>query len=391
MYFRKKNKIYNIFVKKCKKMNNRVTVLDKEFEISITAKQISDIINGLAARINNDLKNKDVVFLGILNGSFIFAADLFRKINFPSKITFLKLASYDGLSSSGKIKRLIGLNESIKGKTLVIIEDIIDSGNTLEHIIMQLRGYEPKEIKIATLVFKPMAYKKDFKIDYIGMEIPNDFIVGYGLDYDGYGRNLENIYTLVDDVNNKDLKNFIIFGSPGAGKGTQASKLAEKYNLIHISTGDILRQEISKNTKLGKIAKNIIDKGEFISDEIIIDIIADFLDKNKKNGFVFDGFPRTLSQAKIFDKMLKEKNLKIEAVIDLNIDEETVKKRMIRRGKIYGRIDDLDENTIKHRLDIYNEITKPIINYYKKNKNIITINASKKIDEVFNQIIKKIN
>lgn len=373
-------------------MSNRVTVLDKEFEVSIPAKQIRDIINGLAARINNDLKNKDVVFLGILNGSFIFAADLFRKVNFPSKITFLKLASYDGLSSSGKIKRLIGLNENIKNKTLVIIEDIIDSGNTLEHIIMQLRGYEPAEIKIATLVFKPEAYKKDFKIDYIGMEIPNDFIVGYGLDYDGYGRNLEDIYTLVDsDTKAIDYKNYIVFGSPGAGKGTQASKLAKEFNLVHISTGNILREEISKNTKLGKLAKEIIDKGEFISDEIIIDIIADFLDNNKKQGFVFDGFPRTLNQAKVFDKMLKQKNLKINAVIELNIDEKTVKERMIRRGRLYGRVDDLDKNTIKHRLDIYNETTKPIIDYYKKNQTVITIDANNKIDEVFNQIIKKLN
>ncbi len=374
-------------------MSNRIKVLDKEFEVSIPAKQIRDIINGLAARINNDLKNKDVIFLGILNGSFIFAADLFRKINFPSKITFLKLASYDGLSSSGKIKRLIGLNENLKNKTLVIIEDIIDSGNTLEHIIMQLKGYDPKEIKVATLVFKPEAYKKDFKIDYIGMEIPNDFIVGYGLDYDGYGRNLEDIYTLVDEGFSeiKESKNYIVFGSPGAGKGTQASKLAKKYNLVHISTGDILREEISKETKLGKLAKEIIDKGEFISDEIIINIIADFLDNNKKDGFVFDGFPRTLNQAKVFDKMLKQKNIKIEAVIELKIDEKTVKERMIRRGKLYGRVDDLDENTIKHRLEIYNETTKPIIDYYKASQNVITIDANNKIDEVFNQITKKIN
>jgi len=372
-------------------MSNRVTVLDKEFEVSISAKQIRDIINGLAARINNDLKNKDVVFLGILNGSFIFAADLFRKINFPAKITFLKLASYDGLSSSGKIKRLIGLNETIKNKTLVVIEDIIDSGNTIEHIIMQLKGYEPKEIKIATLVFKPEAYKKDFKIDYVGMEIPNDFIVGYGLDYDGYGRNLEDIYTLVDKKQPKDLKNFIVFGSPGAGKGTQAAKLAAKYNLVHVSTGDILREEISKNTKLGQLAKSIIDKGDFISDEIIIEIIADFLDKNQKFGFVFDGFPRTLHQAKVFDKMIKEKGLSIKAVIELNIDEQTVKSRMLRRGKLYGRVDDLDEKTIKHRIEIYNETTKPIIDYYKKNKTIITIDANKKIDEVFYEIIKNID
>lgn len=372
-------------------MSNRVKVLDKEFEVSIPAKQIRDIIKGLAARINNDLKNKDVVFLAILNGSFIFAADLFRKVNFPSKITFIKLASYDGLSSSGTIKRLIGLNEEIKNKTVVIIEDIIDSGNTIEHIIMQLKGYDPAEIKVATLVYKPEAYKKNINIDYVGMEIPNDFIVGYGLDYDGFGRNLEDIYTLIEtETKPEDLKNYIIFGSPGAGKGTQASKLAKKFNLVHISTGDILREEISHETDLGKIARDIIDKGEFVSDEIIIDIIANFLEKNKKGGFVFDGFPRTLNQAKVFCKMLEQKKIKIDSVIELKIDEKTVKDRMLLRGRLYGRVDDLDKNTIKHRIDIYNETTKPIIDYYKEKQNVVTIDSNDTIENVFSKILNKI-
>ncbi|MEA3451306.1 MAG: hypoxanthine phosphoribosyltransferase, partial [Bacteroidota bacterium] len=144
------------------------------------------------------LKGKDVIFLGILNGAFLFAADLFRQIDIDCQITFLKIASYQGTTSSGSVKRLIGINEDIENKTVIILEDIIDSGITVDYILKQLRGYEPKEILIATLLFKPEAYQKDFDIDYVAIDIPNDFIVGYGLDYNGFGRNLKDIYTLAE-------------------------------------------------------------------------------------------------------------------------------------------------------------------------------------------------
>jgi hypoxanthine phosphoribosyltransferase len=136
--------------------------------------------------------------MGILNGSFMFASDLYKEITIDSQITFLKLASYQGTGSTGTVKRLIGINEDIKDKTVVVIEDIVDTGNTLESIIKQLKGYEPKEIIFVTLLFKPDAYKKDFKIDYFAFEIPNDFIVGYGLDYNGYGRNIKDILVIND-------------------------------------------------------------------------------------------------------------------------------------------------------------------------------------------------
>ena len=179
-------------------MTDKVKILDKEFEISIHYNKIQERIEHLAKEIDNDFKDKDVLFLGILNGSFMFAADLFKNIKTDCQISFLKLASYVGTSTTGKIKRLIGLNEDLRGKTVVILEDIIDTGITIENIIMQLKGYEPDEIKIATLLFKPSAYQKDIKIDYVGFEIPDDFIIGYGLDYNGYGRNLKHIYTLCD-------------------------------------------------------------------------------------------------------------------------------------------------------------------------------------------------
>ena len=176
----------------------KVKILDKEFEISIPSSEIQERVNAIAKQINTDLAGKDVIFLGILNGSFMFASDLFKKIELQCQITFLKVASYQGTMSSGNVKRLIGINEDIKGKTVVILEDIVDTGHTLDHIIRQLIGYEPAEIKIASFLFKPEAYTKDIPIDYVGKEIPNDFIVGYGLDYDGFGRNLEDIYSVVE-------------------------------------------------------------------------------------------------------------------------------------------------------------------------------------------------
>lgn len=178
-------------------MKKRVKVLDKEFEVSIPSTEIQDSIRKMAEKMNSDLAGEKVIFLGILNGAFMFAADLFKNINFDCQITFLKLASYQGTSSTGNLKRLIGLNEDLENTTVVVLEDIVDTGLTLEHIVKQLKGYDPKEIKIATLLFKPDAYKKSIKIDYVGIEIPNDFIIGYGLDYNGFARNLEDIYTLV--------------------------------------------------------------------------------------------------------------------------------------------------------------------------------------------------
>jgi hypoxanthine phosphoribosyltransferase len=174
-----------------------IRILDKTFRELITAKAINDRIKELALQVNNDIKGKDVVFLGILNGAFLFAADLFRFVEGEARISFVKLASYEGTSSSGSIKELIGWNEDIKNKTVVIIEDIVDTGNTLERIVGELSIRNAASVKIATLLYKPAAYTKNIPLDYVGFEIPNDFVVGYGLDYDGYGRNLPSVYTLI--------------------------------------------------------------------------------------------------------------------------------------------------------------------------------------------------
>ena len=175
---------------------NEITVLDREFSVYITEDEIQSRITALAEKINEDLKGQDVLFFGVLNGVFLFAADIFRQINLDCQVSFIKLASYDGTSSTGKIKELIGWNEDITGKTVVVLEDIVDTGATLERVIGELKLRKAAEVKICTMLFKPEAYTKDIPIDYIGFEIPNNFVVGYGLDYDGYGRNLRAIYKL---------------------------------------------------------------------------------------------------------------------------------------------------------------------------------------------------
>ena len=171
-------------------------VLDKEFIPYLSSEEILVRVKEIADKLNRCLEGKDPIFMGILNGSFMFASDLYKQITVPSQITFLKLASYQGTGSTGNVKRLIGINEDIKDKTVVVIEDIVDTGNTLDSIIKQLKGYEPEEIIIVTLLFKPEAYKKDFKVHHYAFEIPNDFIIGYGLDYNGYGRNLKDILVI---------------------------------------------------------------------------------------------------------------------------------------------------------------------------------------------------
>jgi hypoxanthine phosphoribosyltransferase len=174
-----------------------IRILDKKFREFLTEKVIQQRIEEIAGKLNNDLTGKEVVFLGILNGAFLFAADLFRRIDFPARISFVKLASYQGTRSSGLIKELIGWNEDIKNKTIVVVEDIVDTGNTLERIVAELTIRNASEVKIATMLYKPEAYTKNIPLDYVGFEIQNNFVVGYGLDYDGFGRNLPSVYTLI--------------------------------------------------------------------------------------------------------------------------------------------------------------------------------------------------
>lgn len=176
-----------------------VKLWDKEFRISYPANEIQADIERIAKAISQDLEgDENPLFLSVLNGSFIFTADIVRQFKFPCKITFVKLSSYQNTKSSGEVHELIGLTENIKDRTIVVLEDIIDTGLTLNRLFHSLSSQQPKQIKIATLLFKPEAYKGTAKIDYIGRSISNDFIVGYGLDYNGLGRNLPDIYTLIE-------------------------------------------------------------------------------------------------------------------------------------------------------------------------------------------------
>ncbi|HKJ41029.1 MAG TPA: hypoxanthine phosphoribosyltransferase [Sunxiuqinia sp.] len=178
---------------------SNVKILDKEFELFIPYEKIRSVVEKMADQMNEDLAGKNPLFICILNGSFMFAAEVFKRITLlDAEISFVKLASYSGTKTSGKVKELIGLNEDLEGRTVVVLEDIVDSGITIENIISQLKAKNPAKVQVASLLLKPDALIKDVELDYIGLEIPNDFIVGYGLDYDGRGRNLIDIFKVVD-------------------------------------------------------------------------------------------------------------------------------------------------------------------------------------------------
>ncbi|MDR0695015.1 MAG: hypoxanthine phosphoribosyltransferase [Prevotellaceae bacterium] len=177
----------------------RVKLHDKEFEIAIRHDQIQTAIGVVAQKIREDMKNEYIpVFLSVLNGSFMFTSDLLKQMDFNCEVSFVKLASYSGVTSTGKVQELLGLSTDIRGRTVIIVEDIVDTGHTLVDLVAVLKKHQPKQIKVATFLLKPDAYDKDIPIDYAGMKIPNDFIVGYGLDYDQLGRNLRNIYKIVN-------------------------------------------------------------------------------------------------------------------------------------------------------------------------------------------------
>lgn len=174
----------------------QVTLKDKTFVPYITADKIRESVQSVADKINSELICENPLFLVVLNGSFMFAADLLKEVTIPCEISFIKLASYHGTSSTGVVTEMIGLTEEVKGRTIVVIEDIVDTGVTIEKLHNVLTKKEVKQIKIATFLLKPEAYKKNITIDYVGLSIPNDFVVGYGLDYDGLGRNMKEIFVL---------------------------------------------------------------------------------------------------------------------------------------------------------------------------------------------------
>ena len=176
-----------------------VKIKDKLFKISIPESEIKARIKTVAQQISKDLEGKNPLFLGVLNGSFIFAADLMREMTIPCEISFVKLASYQGTTSTGTIREVLGINENLSGRTVVIVEDIVESGRTMKRMIESLGTRNPASVHICTLFFKPTKLEEDLTLDYVVFRIPDDFIVGYGLDYDQQGRELKDIYTIVSE------------------------------------------------------------------------------------------------------------------------------------------------------------------------------------------------
>jgi len=174
-----------------------IQVKDKSFSLFIPEEKILKEVRRIAAQISKDYEGKEPVFLAVLNGSFIFAADLLKEVSLPCEISFVKLASYQGVSTTGQIREVIGLNVDLTGRPVIIVEDIVDTGLTMAHMLDVLKQQNPASIDICTLLLKPGKLQVNLDIKYCCLEIPNDFIVGYGLDYDGYGRNTRDIYTLI--------------------------------------------------------------------------------------------------------------------------------------------------------------------------------------------------
>ena len=176
-----------------------VRIKDKTFKTSIAEAEIKERVKALAQQISKDMEGKTPLFLGVLNGAFIFAADLMREMTIPCEISFVKLASYQGTTSTGKIQEVLGINENLSGRDIVIVEDIVDTGRTMKQMVDSLATRNPASVRICTLFVKPDKLEEPLDIEYAAFSIPNDFILGYGLDYDQQGRGLKEIYTLVEE------------------------------------------------------------------------------------------------------------------------------------------------------------------------------------------------
>ncbi|WP_299055274.1 adenylate kinase [uncultured Polaribacter sp.] len=358
-----------------------IKLQDLHFKPYVNQAEIAKAVKHLATQVKADLpKNEVPIFVGILNGCFLFAADFIREFNGDCEVSFVKLASYSGTSSTENVKELVGINEDLTGRTVVILEDIIDTGNTLQEIYNIFRNKNVKELKVVTLFFKPTVFKKELPINYIGKSIEDKFIVGYGLDYNGLGRNYSEIYQLTTQPK---MKNIVLFGPPGAGKGTQAEFLKEMYQLVHISTGDVFRFNIKNKTELGLLAKKYMDEGNLVPDQVTINMLKAEVEKNTDaNGFIFDGFPRTESQAEALDTFLAEKGEQINAMIALEVPEDLLVERLLERGKTSGRADDTDEAKIRNRFNEYNTKTAVLKDYFNAQEKYYGVNGVGSIEDI---------
>ena len=373
-------------------MKDRILVKDRYFVPYIPYERLEKAIDAVAERINHDFKHFDgtPIILCVLNGSILFTGELMKRLDFPCEFSSIRLSSYEGTLSTGVTRKVLGLTSSIKGRTVIVVEDIVDTGKTITDLHALLLDAGAADVKICTMLLKPDVYKKDLKLDYVAMEIENRFIVGFGLDYDQLGRNSKDIYIL-DSTKPETMKHYLIFGPPGAGKGTQAAKLIERFGLRHVSTGDLLRREIATGTELGLKAKTLIDQGLLVPDEVVEGMIASELDSHPDvKGFIFDGFPRTTAQAEHLDALLADRGRKVDAVLSLAIPDETVFERIRHRAQLENRVDDTKAEVIQKRIDTYHAKTEPIISYYKEKGLYKEIDGRGTIAEVFDKLCKLI-
>lgn len=360
---------------------------DKYFKPYLSEEQILTAVKTIAEKIAVDYKDKTPVFVGVLNGAFMFVSDFLKAYPYPCEVSFIKLSSYQGLTSTGIVETLLDPPDNIQGRSVIILEDIIDSGRTLKELVHIFNRTNVAEYKIASLFYKSEVYNGEYPIDYVGIDIPDKFIVGYGLDYNELGRNLREVYQL----NQKHMINLVLFGKPGAGKGTQAEFLKDQYNLQHISTGDVFRYNIKNGTELGNLAKSYMDKGDLVPDEVTIKMLQDEVENHlDASGFIFDGFPRTVAQAQALDEFLESREMRIDATLALDADDEVLIQRLLERGKVSGRTDDQDESKIRNRFEEYNQKTAPLQAYYEAQGKFHSVNGIGAIDDITRRLGKVI-
>lgn len=360
----------------------------QEFEVVIPGMVIQKRVKELGQQIRKEFEGDSLILLGVLNGSFMFLADLCREIDLPIELAFMQVSSYQGMHSTGTIEKKLELNADISGKRVLLVEDIVDSGATLKFLMEALNEMNPASVSIATFLFKPTAFRYNYKIDYVGFEIPNKFVLGYGLDYDELGRNLPDLYQqLVSSKINKPMRNIVLFGPPGAGKGTQSEKLIEKYGFTHLSTGDLFRKHLGEGTDLGILAKKYMEDGKLVPDQVVIGMVEEKIATTANStGFIFDGFPRTTAQAEALDQMLGKHQMEIAGMIALEVEEDILKARIKERGKTSGRVDDQDEKKIETRIKVYLDETLPVAAYYDTQGKLTKVNGVGEIDSIFQAI-----
>lgn len=366
----------------------KIQIKDLTFELFIAEAQIKERLKVLAKEITANFQGEEVFLLGVLNGSFVVMADLVRLIDLPINCEFLKISSYSGTETTGVVKSILGLSTDLSEKNVLIIEDIVDTGISMNYLLSELSKQNPKRLSVVTLLFKKDAFRFNYKLDYVGFEIPDKFVVGYGLDYDGFGRNLSDLYQLsTSKKTTSGMLNLVLFGPPGAGKGTQSEKLIEKYGLTHLSTGDLFRKHLGEGTDLGNLAKKYMDEGHLVPDQVVISMVEDKISSaNDSQGFIFDGFPRTTAQAEALDQMLQKHGMEISGMIALNVPHHILKERIKERGKTSNRVDDQNEEKINTRIKVYLDETLPVAKYYEEQGKFKEINGVGEINDIFNQI-----